>query len=216
MIEKDYITCKRFRNNLLKYSVSKEYEEAKNEWYLTESYFSDETEYCICGHDIHNVFIIENKHNQNKLKIGICCIEYFLFDQLGEQVIRYKKTASNINRLFKFIYNLSYRGMIFDKAMLGKLNEYLTEDEFTLLKTYSKEKQYFWGIGAVDWNNKMTKYGFYLIPIVKKLCVIYHEFEDTFPFKTFLTKDKKITTKQEDNYLRWKRANIEKYNNYKL
>ena len=79
-------TCDKFRTNLLMYSKSKDYETAKNEWSLTCSYIGED--YCICGHLIHNVFVIENIHSGITLNVGEDCIEYFLFDQLGGELAK--------------------------------------------------------------------------------------------------------------------------------
>lgn len=215
MKEKDKETCMMFQRELIKHSNSKTYEDAVNEWELIKSYSlgEDESTNCICGHIIHNVYVIHNTFNNEELNIGMCCIKYFLWDQVKIQFNEQQELARWCNRLYRFIYNLSYNGMIFDKPFLKELKWYLELEDWKKLNCYTKFKTQFWGIGAMTWNKKMPKYGFYLVPVIKKLCDMYHEEVKQFLFlKTLLNTTVGLSQKQNDELMYWYNQNINKYN----
>ena len=215
MKEKDKQTCMMFQRELIKHSNSKTYEDAVNEWELIKSYSLGENESsnCICGHVIHNVYVIHNTFNSEELNIGMCCIKYFLWDQLEIQFNEQQKIARWCNRLYRFIYNLSYNGMIFDKPFLKELKCYLEVEDFLNLYCYADFQKQFWGIGAMTWNKKMPKNGFSLVPAIKKLCEVYHEKVKQFLFlKTLLNKTVVLSQKQNNERMYWYNKNINKYN----
>lgn len=47
------------------------------EWHLDHVYDSEETDYCLCSHWIHEVCVVKNEHNGDEVKIGNCCIRLF-------------------------------------------------------------------------------------------------------------------------------------------
>jgi len=67
-----------FQRQLLKHSERIDFKDAKKEWSLLESYKvkQNKPEQCICTKKIFNIFIIENKQNNNLLKIGSDCFKH--------------------------------------------------------------------------------------------------------------------------------------------
>jgi hypothetical protein len=66
----------RLKESVLKHSSKiKNWEDAKSEWFVKECYLDADN--CTCGHDILNVFIIENKITKASLKVGSSCINHF-------------------------------------------------------------------------------------------------------------------------------------------
>jgi hypothetical protein len=65
----------KLKEALLQNSNATTWELAKKEWELSSCHVNDD--HCSCGHDILNVFLIKNKLNNNKLKIGSSCINHF-------------------------------------------------------------------------------------------------------------------------------------------
>lgn len=66
----------KFSKALLELSVSKDYEEATNEWDIYNLYTGETV--CLCSKKIKNQFEIINKHNQNKSIVGSVCIMKFM------------------------------------------------------------------------------------------------------------------------------------------
>ncbi len=64
---------------ILSLSVADTWEFAKSEWELSEIYFSDEPETCLCGHyPIIELCEIRNKKNQRITIVGNCCVNKFM------------------------------------------------------------------------------------------------------------------------------------------
>lgn len=64
---------------IIKLSVADTWEVAKSEWELSEIYFSDEPETCLCGHyPIIELCEIKNKKNQEITIVGNCCVNKFM------------------------------------------------------------------------------------------------------------------------------------------
>ena len=201
-------TCDKFRTNLLMYSKSKDYETAKNEWELISSYKCKEGLYCICGHQIHNIFVIKNIHNGKELEVGEDCIEYFLFDQLGGELAKEQDKCSKLNKLYKFICNLYNRGMIYRFNDIELLN-YLSRDEYhTLSHYFYYDKEYLQGLSVKEIDAIMHRD--YLTSIVKRLCDIYHEQEKLIKCKTYLITEFKLTDAQKEKFIKYRNQNIKR------
>ncbi len=64
---------------IISLSVSDTWEFAKSEWELSEIYFSDEPETCLCGHyPIIELCKIKNKENREIAIVGNCCVSKFM------------------------------------------------------------------------------------------------------------------------------------------
>lgn len=202
-------TCEKFKENLLCHSNSKNYDTAKNEWELIGSYkYDDDDLHCICGHIIHNIFVIENIHNGITLKVGEDCIEYFLFDQLGGELAKEQEKCKKLNKLFIFINNLYKRGMIYRFNDIELLNN-LSGDEYTTLRNYFYyDKEYLQGLSVKEIDEFMHRD--YLTSIVKRLCDIYHEQEKLVKCKTFLETDFKLTDSQKEKFITCRNKNIKR------
>lgn len=200
-------TCEKFKENLLFHSNSKNYDNAKNEWELIGSYKdeSDET-YCICGHLIHNVFVIENIHNGITLEVGEDCITYFHFDKICEELAKEQDKCKKLNKLYKFICNLYNRGMIYRFNDIELLN-YLSRNEYSTLSHYFYyDKEYLQGLSVKEIDEFMHKD--YLTSIVKRLCDIYHEQEKQVKCKTYLITDFELTDTQKEKFITCRNKNI--------
>ena len=202
-------TCEKFKKNLLCHSNSKNYDTAKNEWELIGSYMEPLGElYCICGHQIHNIFVIENIHNGITLEVGEDCIEYFLFDQLGGELAKEQEKCSKLNKLYKFICNLYNRGMIYRFNDIELLNNLSRDDYYTLSHYFYYDKEYLQGLSVKEIDEVMHKD--YLTSIVKRLCDIYHEQEKLVKCKTYLITDFKLTDAQKQKFITYRTKNIKR------
>jgi hypothetical protein len=68
-----------FKQELLKSSISEDFQEAKKEWEFFDSYSiaSDaESKQCICTKHIRNIFLIEHKQTKSMLMIGKDCYKH--------------------------------------------------------------------------------------------------------------------------------------------
>jgi len=64
---------------IISLSVADAWELAKKEWELSQIYFSDEPETCLCGHfPIIELCEIRNKKNQKIAIVGNCCVNKFI------------------------------------------------------------------------------------------------------------------------------------------
>ena len=201
-------TCEKFKKNLLVNSNSKNYDTAKNEWELVGSYKDGDGSYCICGHQIHNIFVIENIHNGNTLKVGEDCIVYFQFDKICEELYKEQDKCSKLNKLYKFICNLYNRGMIYRFNDIELLN-YLSSNEYHTLSNYFYyDKKYLQGLSVKEIDEIMHRD--YLTSIVKRLCDIYHEQEKLVKCKTYLITDFELTDTQKEKFITCRKRNIKR------
>ena len=203
-------TCEKFKKNLLVNSNSKNYDIAKNEWELIGSYRVGDLDelYCICGHKIHNIFVIENIHNGIQLEVGEDCIEYFQFDKICEELAKEQDKCSKLNKLYKFICNLYKLGMIYRFNDIELLN-YLSRDEYhTLSHYFYYDKEYLQGLSVKEIDEFMNRD--YLTSIVKRLCDIYHEQEKLVKCKTYLKTDFKLTDTQKEKFITCRKKNIKR------
>lgn len=202
-------TCEKFRKNLLCNSNSKNYDTAKNEWELIGSYIDESDEsYCICGHNIHNVFVIENIHNGITLKVGEDCIRYFQFDKICEELSKEQDKCSKLNKLYKFICNLYNRGMIYRFNDIELLNFLSRDDYYTLSNYFYYDKEYLQGLSVKEIDEIMNRD--YLTSIVKRLCDIYHEQEKLVKCKTYLITEFKLTDTQKEKFITYRNKNIKR------
>ena len=66
-------------SEIINLSVSKDWETAKKEWLLSNIYFSDDTETCLCGHNpIKELCELSNSQNSNVAIVGNCCVKKFI------------------------------------------------------------------------------------------------------------------------------------------
>ena len=204
----DKTTCEKFKENLLLASNSKNYDIAKNEWELNGSYYFKKGSYCICGHLIHNIFVIKNIHNGIELDVGEDCIKYFHFDKICEQLAKEQDKCSKLNKLYKFICNLYNRGMIYRFNDIELLN-FLSRDEYhTLSHYFYYDKEYLQGLSVKEIDEFMHRD--YLTSIVKRLCDIYHEQEKLVKCKTYLITEFKLTDTQKEKFITCRTKNIKR------
>lgn len=202
-------TCEKFKKSLLLSSNSKDYHTAKNEWELIGSYKDESDEaYCICGHLIHNVFVIENIHNGITLEVGEDCIRYFNFDKICEELAKEQEKCSKLNKLYKFICNLYKLGMIYRFNDIELLNELSRDDYYTLSNYFYYKKEYLQGLSVKEIDEIMHRD--YLTSIVKRLCDIYHEEEKLVKCKTYLITDFKLTNTQKEKFIKYRKQNIKR------
>ena len=66
-------------NEVVKLSVSNDWDTVKNEWSLKTVYFGDVPHVCLCGHyPIIELCVIKNKHNGSEATVGNCCVKKFM------------------------------------------------------------------------------------------------------------------------------------------
>ncbi len=85
---------------ILKLSVSNNWDSAKLEWYFETAYESEEKQTCLCGHyPIVNICVIKNKVNNSITEVGNCCINKFLGIDEGNKIfISIKKLKNDITK----------------------------------------------------------------------------------------------------------------------
>ncbi|WP_286774992.1 MULTISPECIES: hypothetical protein [Sphingobacterium] len=71
----------KFEKNLLKLSLSTNYEQAKKEWVFKK--YSATEEICVCGQHLQRHLIFVNKVNNNKAIIGSSCADKFIDVKIG-------------------------------------------------------------------------------------------------------------------------------------
>ncbi len=69
----------RLIGEIIPLSRSSNWEEAKQEWQLSEVYQAEEPEICLCGHyPIIELCILRNRHNGKNATVGNCCVKKFI------------------------------------------------------------------------------------------------------------------------------------------
>ena len=201
-------TCEKFKENLLVHSNSKNYDTAKNEWELIGSYKDKDGSYCICGHLIHNIFVIKNIQNGKELEVGEDCIDYFHFDKICEELAKEQEKCKKLNKLYKFICNLYNRGMIYRFNDIELLNYLSRDDYYTLSHYFYYDKEYLQGLSVKEIDEVMHRD--YLTSIVKRLCDIYNEQEKLVKCKTYLISEFKLTDAQKEKFITCRTKNIKR------
>jgi len=82
---------------IISLSVADAWKLAKSEWELSQIYFSDEPEACLCGHSpIIELCEIRNKKNQKIVVVGNCCVNKFIglpSEKIFQAVKRIRKNS---------------------------------------------------------------------------------------------------------------------------
>jgi hypothetical protein len=77
------------------------WELAREEWKLNHIYESEEFDTCLCGHQIKEVCILDNKLTHAYAKVGNCCVKKFMnlpSDLIFQAVKRVRKdTTKSLN-----------------------------------------------------------------------------------------------------------------------
>lgn len=69
----------RLIGEIISLSQSSSWEEAKQEWQLSDVYQAEEAETCLCGHyPIIELCILRNRHNDRDAIVGNCCVKKFI------------------------------------------------------------------------------------------------------------------------------------------
>ena len=82
---------------IINLSVSQVWDKAKLEWVLSDIYFSDDFENCLCGHEIIECCVLTNTINKNECVVGNVCVNRFMgidSDKIFDAVKRVKKDLS--------------------------------------------------------------------------------------------------------------------------
>ena len=92
----------KFRANLLDLSISREFEEAKEEWEYVRVEYNKDREECLCSQkNITDIVVIQNKRTQAETRIGKNCAENHLGIWTSSNVfsrLRRVHRAQTINR----------------------------------------------------------------------------------------------------------------------
>jgi hypothetical protein len=67
----------KFKEEIIKHAVSKDFKTAMSEYYFSEITRSIENNHCICGHLIKETSYVINTLNKNILEVGSVCINKF-------------------------------------------------------------------------------------------------------------------------------------------
>ena len=89
----------RLTQEILKRSVAKTWQKAKEEWKLDSVFNSDEPETCLCGHfPILEICTIVNRLNQKTADVGNCCVKKFLDLPSGEIFGAIKRIRTDLSK----------------------------------------------------------------------------------------------------------------------
>lgn len=209
--EKNKATCVAFQNALILSSVSKNYEDAKKEWYMVCSYAAIGK--CICGHNICHITIIKNNKNGIELPIGCDCIEYFFQDIFGSKYKEIRKEARDINKLYNFIYGFYNCGISSGYKNITLLNR-LNRNEYTALKQFNDSYTNLHGLSVEEIDDWVIGKPYYTT-LVKRMCDIYHEAEKKFKFKLELKQNRDLTPTQLEYWVNKRYESIRYFNNTK-
>jgi hypothetical protein len=120
-----------FMNRLCHHSENKNYYYAILEWKLYINFPSYKKEKCLCGHDIENLFIVQNIINKKKLLVGCVCIDKIGDCPLKREMKYYEKIKSKTQ-------NITLNS---DNIINKKLQKYDIAAEKLLNKYYIKLKK---------------------------------------------------------------------------
>lgn len=63
-------------NGVIEKSISKQWNTAKQEWFLFDVYETEEQDTCLCGHHpIKEICVLKNKQNNELIEVGNCCVK---------------------------------------------------------------------------------------------------------------------------------------------
>lgn len=140
---------------IIELSDSPTWDLAKMEWQLSEIYFADDPETCLCGHyPILELCIINNIKNSNMATVGNCCVKKFLglpSDKIFAAIKRVKKdieksvNSETLKHAFrkewisKWEYDF-YNNIGSKRLLTNKQNEKKIEVNRRILKNMSKNK----------------------------------------------------------------------------
>jgi hypothetical protein len=99
-------------SKIINLSISKNWDDAKREWSIKEVFIQNNN--CLCGHEIKENILIENKLNGNKAIIGNCCINKFFENK-------------KYNKVFKALLKKKINRLILDTSLERKI---ITEKEY--------------------------------------------------------------------------------------
>lgn len=192
---KEYEAYKKFRDALMKISVSSTYEDACKEWEAVGS-DSPESEQgcCICGVLIENHFYFRNMITDETHTFGSVCVKKYstdLSNALGKAIESESGLIDAVNTLKKLIKAMWWYGC--SPVSVEKLcildAQYLHLDNYSALLTY-KDKY-----DGIPVRLMSDKYGKKYIELIKELCTKYRLLESRVNFKTEL-KDWKPSEKR--------------------
>ena len=133
---------------ILPLSKSKTPDEIVYEWDFMQSYKSSEIDNCICGHEIKEVCLIKNKHSKTIIKVGNCCVRYFIdktteskykeFTQIG--VLRNKNTRKTYKDLIDHLTTMAKKELILFNKIKSNRNPDTNIAVMTMFEEYPKSK----------------------------------------------------------------------------
>lgn len=115
----------RLIKEIIDLSESNVWDEAKREWYLDEIFHEPDSEECLCGHfPINEICIIANKANDNKAKVGNCCVKKFFGMDTQNYFSSIKRVSKNNSKSVskKLVFYAKNRRIINDWEYTFYLN----------------------------------------------------------------------------------------------
>ncbi len=84
---------------IIKLSVSGNWNSAKLEWDLSHMYISRQKESCLCGHyPILNICVLKNNKNNNETEVGNVCVNKFMGLSSDKIFVGIKKITNDITK----------------------------------------------------------------------------------------------------------------------
>lgn len=112
-------------DKIIELSHDKNWDKAKNEWYIEKVYIDKNFDTCICSHyPIKEIIVLRNKKNDNKTIVGNCCINLFM--------------TKDYNKFFSALRKNKLNAMIIEDSLYKNI---ITDKEFEfLMNTWRKKK----------------------------------------------------------------------------
>ncbi len=84
---------------IIKLSVSDNWDSAKLEWDLSHMYISRQKESCLCGHyPIREICVLKNNKNHNETEVGNVCVSKFMGLPTSNIFTNIKKITKDITK----------------------------------------------------------------------------------------------------------------------
>lgn len=142
MKEEDFVAIEAYHlpSAIVAQSIAKNWDEAREEWYLSHIEFADDgDEYnCLCGHrHIKELCYIHNKYNDNTALVGNCCVKKFMRECGSDKIFQ----ALKDNRINEDLTNYC-----FEKYIINEWEKDFLLDVWRKRRMSQKQWAKFYGI----------------------------------------------------------------------
>lgn len=104
------------KERIIELSTNQDWEAARNEWSLTDTYISSVFQKCLCGHyPIKEICEIHNPTTDKKVTVGNCCVKK-VFNMESERIFRNirKCIKDESTLLTDFVLDFAFKNNLID------------------------------------------------------------------------------------------------------